>query len=79
VFLPPDSTTLAREPFRDFAAESTRDGKTPRTSKLAELFRAPEDIMAKGNFEQVWQLELIEGRKGQEEGVASLGAIIMCH
>ncbi|KAG0237697.1 hypothetical protein B0O80DRAFT_176637 [Mortierella sp. GBAus27b] len=52
VFLPPDSTTLAREPFRDFAAESTRDGKTPRTSKLAELFRAPEDIMAKGNFEQ---------------------------
>ncbi|KAK3814364.1 MAG: hypothetical protein J3Q66DRAFT_402919 [Benniella sp.] len=53
VFLPPDSTSRVPEPFRDFAAEaeSARDGASPRLSKLAELFKAPTDIMAKGSFD----------------------------
>ncbi|KAG0262093.1 hypothetical protein DFQ27_002540 [Actinomortierella ambigua] len=54
VFLPPDSTSLARDAFRDFAAEAAlMSGETsPKTSRLADLFKAPRDIMAKGDFEQ---------------------------
>ncbi|KAG0235760.1 hypothetical protein BGW42_004810 [Actinomortierella wolfii] len=54
VFLPPDSSSLARDAFRDFAAEAAlMSGETsPKTSRLADLFKAPRDIMAKGDFEQ---------------------------
>ncbi|KAF9918404.1 hypothetical protein BX616_008964 [Lobosporangium transversale] len=54
VFLPPDSSSLARDAFRDFAAEAaTLGGETsPKTSRLADLFKAPLDIMARGNFDQ---------------------------
>ncbi|KAF9971329.1 hypothetical protein BGZ73_005752 [Actinomortierella ambigua] len=54
VFLPPDSASLARDAFRDFAAEAAlMSGETsPKTSRLADLFKAPRDIMAKGDFEQ---------------------------
>ncbi|KAF9902175.1 hypothetical protein EC991_005221 [Linnemannia zychae] len=54
VFLPPDSSTLARDAFRDFAAEAaTMGGDTsPKTSRLADLFKAPLDMMARGDFEQ---------------------------
>ncbi|KAF9122669.1 hypothetical protein BGW39_009577 [Mortierella sp. 14UC] len=54
VFLPPDSSTLARDAFRDFAAEAaTMGGDTsPKTSRLADLFKAPLDMMARGDFDQ---------------------------
>ncbi|KAF9434663.1 hypothetical protein BGZ76_007635 [Entomortierella beljakovae] len=54
VFLPPDSSSLARDAFRDFAAEAaTLGGNTsPKTSRLADLFKAPLDLMARGDFEQ---------------------------
>ncbi|KAF9998939.1 hypothetical protein BGZ79_007419 [Entomortierella chlamydospora] len=54
VFLPPDSSSLARDAFRDFAAEAaTLGGNTsPKTSRLADLFKAPLDMMARGDFEQ---------------------------
>ncbi|KAF8980352.1 hypothetical protein BGZ46_004316 [Entomortierella lignicola] len=54
VFLPPDSSSLARDAFRDFAAEAaTLGGSTsPKTSRLADLFKAPLDMMARGDFEQ---------------------------
>ncbi|KAF9161009.1 hypothetical protein DFQ26_004984 [Actinomortierella ambigua] len=49
-----NSTSLARDAFRDFAAEAAlMSGETsPKTSRLADLFKAPRDIMAKGDFEQ---------------------------
>ncbi|KAF9931958.1 hypothetical protein BGZ67_005055 [Mortierella alpina] len=54
VFLPPDSSSLARDAFRDFAAEAaTLGGDTsPKTSRLADLFKAPLDMMARGDFDQ---------------------------
>ncbi|KAG0365273.1 hypothetical protein BGZ54_006695 [Gamsiella multidivaricata] len=54
VFLPPDSSALARDAFRDFAAEAaTMGGETsPKTSRLADLFKAPLDMMARGDFDQ---------------------------
>ncbi|KAF9582423.1 hypothetical protein BGW38_000227 [Lunasporangiospora selenospora] len=57
VFLPPDST-LGVDAFRDFRAEAaTMGGETsPRTSKLADLFKAPLDIMTRGDFEHCRKL-----------------------
>ncbi|KAF9930760.1 hypothetical protein FBU30_011296 [Linnemannia zychae] len=54
VFLPPDSSTLARDAFRDFAAEAATMGgdSSPKTSRLADLFKAPFDMMARGDFDQ---------------------------
>ncbi|KAG0312612.1 hypothetical protein BGZ99_009371 [Dissophora globulifera] len=54
VFMPPDSSTLARDAFRDFAAEAATLGgeSSPKTSRLADLFKAPLDIMARGDFDQ---------------------------
>ncbi|KAF9146897.1 hypothetical protein BGX30_005107 [Mortierella sp. GBA39] len=54
VFLPPDSSTLARDAFRDFAAEAATMGgdSSPKTSRLADLFKAPLDMMARGDFDQ---------------------------
>ncbi|KAG0057612.1 hypothetical protein BGZ83_006985 [Gryganskiella cystojenkinii] len=54
VFLPPDSSSLARDAFRDFRAEAaTLGGETsPKTSRLADLFKAPLDMMARGDFDQ---------------------------
>ena len=55
MFLPPDSSTLARDAFRDFAAEAATMGgdSSPKTSRLADLFKAPLDMMARGDFDQV--------------------------
>ncbi|KAF9104470.1 hypothetical protein BGX29_001840 [Mortierella sp. GBA35] len=54
VFLPPDSSSLARDAFRDFAAEAATMGgdSSPKTSRLADLFKAPLDMMARGDFDQ---------------------------
>ncbi|KAF9191616.1 hypothetical protein BGZ51_006987 [Haplosporangium sp. Z 767] len=54
VFLPPDSSSLARDAFRDFAAEAATMGgdASPKTSRLADLFKAPLDMMARGDFDQ---------------------------
>ncbi|KAG0274221.1 hypothetical protein BGZ95_009993 [Linnemannia exigua] len=54
VFLPPYSSTFAQDGFRDFAAEAaTMGGDTsPKTSRLADLFKAPLDMMARGDFDQ---------------------------
>ncbi|KAG0210310.1 hypothetical protein BGX28_009466 [Mortierella sp. GBA30] len=48
------SSSLARDAFRDFAAEAaTLGGDTsPKTSRLADLFKAPLDMMARGDFDQ---------------------------
>ena len=70
-----------QEAFRDFAAESAAlSGNTAandRTSRLAELFRPPFDIMARGDFESVrlyaalsltfWHAltSLVESNRGQ--------------
>ncbi|KAG0358193.1 hypothetical protein BG005_002611 [Podila minutissima] len=53
VFLPPDSSSLARDAFRDFAAEAATLGgdSSPKTSRLADLFKAPLDMMARGDFD----------------------------
>ncbi|KAF9428728.1 hypothetical protein BGZ94_001328 [Podila epigama] len=53
VFLPPDSSSLARDAFRDFAAEAASLGgdTSPKTSRLADLFKAPLDMMARGDFD----------------------------
>ncbi|KAF9573681.1 hypothetical protein EC968_008197 [Mortierella alpina] len=51
---PSHSSSLARDAFRDFAAEAaTLGGDTsPKTSRLADLFKAPLDMMARGDFDQ---------------------------
>ncbi|KAF8924808.1 hypothetical protein BGZ58_001406 [Dissophora ornata] len=51
---PSHSSSLARDAFRDFAAEAASLGgdTSPKTSRLADLFKAPRDLMAKGDFDQ---------------------------
>ncbi|KAG0337821.1 hypothetical protein BG004_007484 [Podila humilis] len=64
VFLPPDSSSLARDAFRDFAAEAaTLGGDTsPKTSRLADLFKAPLDMMARGDFDHSQRVARSEGK-----------------